>query len=319
MASLLRVRGIEEIVRVVHGPETDLEPWARAVVDAIHRHVPGSAGVHLSVNDENSARGTVSGCSVDELGAESLSPRVRLAREVDERLRFALQVLFPTEQAPMFNDRDLLWRVALHVENAIRIRIRPSGVRGYVAPSGFASTDGTRLSRATIWAELVPRATTDGTQFVLVEVRRAASSRVLDDDEREVLRLFARGATSKRIGCELGVSQPVVSRCLNRAAAKIGVVSTRELLAVVARLAPPAMMRCIAPSALTAAEREVLALVRDGLSNDAIARRRVRSHRTVANQLASLLRKTGCESRRALASIATGDAYEPADELAVPG
>lgn len=48
---------------------------------------------------------------------------------------------------------------------------------------------------------------------------------------------------------------------------------------------------------LTVAEREVLALVVRGDSNAAIARARSTSARTVANQLASLLRKTGAISR----------------------
>jgi DNA-binding CsgD family transcriptional regulator len=48
---------------------------------------------------------------------------------------------------------------------------------------------------------------------------------------------------------------------------------------------------------LTAAECEVLARVVRGESNAAIARGRKTSERTVANQVASLLRKTGAKSR----------------------
>jgi DNA-binding CsgD family transcriptional regulator len=51
---------------------------------------------------------------------------------------------------------------------------------------------------------------------------------------------------------------------------------------------------------LTQAEHEVLALVRNGLSNHEIAEARGTSINTVANQLASLLRKTGATNRRAL-------------------
>jgi DNA-binding CsgD family transcriptional regulator len=49
--------------------------------------------------------------------------------------------------------------------------------------------------------------------------------------------------------------------------------------------------------ALTAAERDVLERVVRGDSNADIARVRKASVRTVANQVASLLRKTGAESR----------------------
>jgi DNA-binding NarL/FixJ family response regulator len=51
------------------------------------------------------------------------------------------------------------------------------------------------------------------------------------------------------------------------------------------------------PAELTAAERDVLARVARGQSNAAIARARKTSARTVANQVASLLRKTGSSSR----------------------
>ncbi len=48
---------------------------------------------------------------------------------------------------------------------------------------------------------------------------------------------------------------------------------------------------------LTAAERDVLARIASGASNAAIARARKASVRTVANQVASLLRKLGAASR----------------------
>ena len=51
------------------------------------------------------------------------------------------------------------------------------------------------------------------------------------------------------------------------------------------------------PPELTAAERDVLARVVKGESNAAIARARKTSVRTIANQVASLLRKTGASSR----------------------
>jgi DNA-binding CsgD family transcriptional regulator len=51
------------------------------------------------------------------------------------------------------------------------------------------------------------------------------------------------------------------------------------------------------PSGLTHAERAVLRRIVRGHSNAAIARARGTSERTVANQVASLLRKTGSRSR----------------------
>jgi len=51
------------------------------------------------------------------------------------------------------------------------------------------------------------------------------------------------------------------------------------------------------PKALSAAEREIAIAVLEGLSNAEIAAARGTSARTVANQVASLLRKLGARSR----------------------
>jgi len=53
-------------------------------------------------------------------------------------------------------------------------------------------------------------------------------------------------------------------------------------------------------AALTQSERAVAALAASGLSNQAIARRRRCSARTVANQLSAVYEKLGLKSRRQL-------------------
>ena len=55
-----------------------------------------------------------------------------------------------------------------------------------------------------------------------------------------------------------------------------------------------------AASRLTAAERAVVELVLEGLSNAAVARKRRVSARTIAKQLASAYQKLGVGSRREL-------------------
>ena len=57
---------------------------------------------------------------------------------------------------------------------------------------------------------------------------------------------------------------------------------------------------------LTHAEREVATLVIDGLGNAAIAARREVSARTIANQIASIFRKTGAQSRVELVARLVG-------------
>jgi DNA-binding CsgD family transcriptional regulator len=54
---------------------------------------------------------------------------------------------------------------------------------------------------------------------------------------------------------------------------------------------------------LTAAEREIAAMVVDGMSNADIARARVKSVRTIANQVASAFRKLGVGSRVELSTV----------------
>lgn len=57
-------------------------------------------------------------------------------------------------------------------------------------------------------------------------------------------------------------------------------------------LEPPAL-----PASLSAAERDVARLLLDGKSNHQIATSRRTSQRTIANQVASIFRKTGVQSR----------------------
>ena len=89
---------------------------------------------------------------------------------------------------------------------------------------------------------------------------------------------------------------------LTRAARKAGLASPHELLRQASWLRSDG--RSVVSADLTPAELEVLELLRSGLSNQEIASLRARSPRTVANQVASLLRKTRCASRRGLVCLA---------------
>src|SRR5262249_30051953 len=59
----------------------------------------------------------------------------------------------------------------------------------------------------------------------------------------------------------------------------------------------------VADARLSVAEREVARMVARGLSNQAIARARGASPRTIANQLASIYQKLGIDSRIQLALL----------------
>lgn len=96
-----------------------------------------------------------------------------------------------------------------------------------------------------------------------------------------------------------GISPSRVSSRLASATAKIGLARRVELVRLAALLCyptRPALLR----QALTTTEEQVLRLVTAGLSNAEVANRRNRSVRTIANQVARLLQKTGSPTRRAL-------------------
>lgn len=150
---------------------------------------------------------------------------------------------------------------------------------------------------------VVPRDDTDGKRFYLL-IRNAAITEPharFSAREIDVLRMAARGFTGKGIAYALGLPPSSVSTALGSAAAKVGLRSRHALVEVAAAMF--GVRSTSAPvAALTLAERDVLELLRRGMTNAEIARLRDRSSRTVANQVASILRKSGAPSRRGLAA-----------------
>jgi DNA-binding NarL/FixJ family response regulator len=235
-------------------------------------------------------------------------------------------------------DRQVLLQVALHLEAGLRLRLQKSAVIGVLTPDGrFVHAEGslgrapgarnlltehvtrvesarTRRGRAgpaaaDAWSALVggdwgivDRTDRDGRRhYVVIETQCAPRIKALSPLETQVAELSARGLTGKGVAYALGLTGPQVSQALFRAALKLGRRSRTELVALVARLlgTPREAEQQVS---LTPAERDVLSLVRMGLTNAAIADARRRSERTVANQVASLLRKLDAPSRRSLAA-----------------
>ena len=164
----------------------------------------------------------------------------------------------------------------------------------------------------------------------------------LSERELQIVLRASLGHSNKHIAYELGLCSSTVAAQLTSAARRLGVASREVLLhafavlgsdgaeriALGAAATPPIERRAgdptirvarfdhdghdyaviriaIAPSlppSLTAAEAEVAALVVEGLSNAAIAKRRNTSVRTVANQLRSVYSKLSVGSRRQLCS-----------------
>jgi DNA-binding CsgD family transcriptional regulator len=132
----------------------------------------------------------------------------------------------------------------------------------------------------------------------LFRTRAHATHDVLTVTEAAVARAAANESTGKAIAGTLGLARSTVSMTLGSAAAKLGLRSSTDLTRLVRALFTNDAD--LDWSMLTPAERDVLALILEGRSNADIASARGRSIRTIANQVASILRKTKNPSRRAL-------------------
>ncbi|AKU97774.1 hypothetical protein AKJ09_04438 [Labilithrix luteola] len=233
-------------------------------------------------------------------------------------------------------ERQALARVALHLESAIRLRLRPERAVAVMDANGkllhcteealdrdalakhVVAVEASHLRGARRGAEgiatwnalldgrlsLVARDIGGKRHYVLLENapdRRAM--RVLSRQEVEILHLSARGMPVKLVSYALGIASSTISHALASAANKLGLQSPRELLRLASNFVPESAGELDLGS-LTSAERDVLELIRQGLSNQQIADARRSSARTVANQVNAILRKTNVLSRRALIAAA---------------
>lgn len=226
-------------------------------------------------------------------------------------------------------EREHLARISLHFEAGHRLRLDKAAVIGeidakgrvssarvgaHVARIGAARSQAKRrrLEGAELWTALlegrlsvVPR----GRRYLVLDNPPPTHRmRALSPRETAVLSLAARGSSTKQICYALGISPSLVSMLLQSAAAKVGALSRTDLVRLGALLTRDTKA-LLDDEPLTSAEEEVLALLERGLGNGQIAAVRLRSVRTIANQVASLLRKTGSTSRREL--VARTAAREP--------
>jgi DNA-binding NarL/FixJ family response regulator len=232
--------------------------------------------------------------------------------------------------------RRLLTQIALHLETSYRLRRRPEIVRAVVtaegkivhretgAPDAVALQEHvkrverarTRRNRSTpeaidLWEALVGgRASiaerTEGSRRHYLVIDNAPSTqplRAMTPGEIDVVSFATRGLSAKLVGYALGISPSRVSSRLQSAAMKVGLATRIELVRLAAMLTRDPRAR-FADFALTTAERDVLALLAHGFSDREIAAIRNRSVRTIANQVARLLRKTSSATRRALVTRA---------------
>jgi len=253
---------------------------------------------------------------------------------------FVLCVLLEEVGALTPVERRYLRRIAAHLEGGTRLRMRPDlSIAAVLRPDGRlvdATHDGLAQRRDQLAREVQAieharhrkersdpdaikhwRALVDGAYTVVPRQVGGASSRReyllvnngplarrdarLGKREAEVVRQVARGSTQKEVAYSLGISEGSVSAALERARVRLGLASRLELVRVV-RGVCGVVGQSLQGAALTRAERTVLSLLREGLTNADIARLRDASQHTVANQVAAILRKTGATNRRELAA-----------------
>jgi len=169
---------------------------------------------------------------------------------------------------------------------------------------------------------LVDRFESGGRRFIVAyrNPPGVLDPRRLSPRERDVAVRIAQGMSHAGVAAELGISASTVGSVAMAVVNKLGLGSARELplfwrdaagcpvalgreeAIAIEEVAPPA-----AVPQLTPAEREVLEDVIRGGSNREIAARRRASVRTVANQVAGLLKKLGAASRLELAAKSPWD------------
>lgn len=268
------------------------------------------------------------------LGADQILGMVATANQ------HSISIGIPNAQTHLEpSDRQLLLQVALHLESGLRLRVNPQlpvawldtdGVvqhaEGYVARTSAAREQLTSHVRSVerqrtqqnrqrpdaidTWKALVGGRWTlvEKTQrgqprhYAVLEVVTNQRLRAVNALEMQAIELSARGTSGKNVAYALGVTPGTVSKLLAGACLKLGISNRTQLVRLAAQLLG-FRASCDATFRLTSAERHILTLVRLGWTNTAIAAARQRSERTIANQIAALLRKFNAPTRRALAAM----------------
>lgn len=114
--------------------------------------------------------------------------------------------------------------------------------------------------------------------------------------QSQVLWFLLQGHSQAFVAYELGISPIAVSRLLTALRKKFGVKTTVELL----RLTRGVLPQTPIPPALTDAQKDLMEGIANGFSDSEIAKRRNRSVKTVRNQIQTIYRLLGVNSRAEL-------------------
>jgi DNA-binding NarL/FixJ family response regulator len=285
----------QAVIDAIYVEEANLAEWGRGVVRATARAVHDCVDARLQIVNRDVV---VLAVSTDEQSLARPSKRLALDMVLGGGVSARFSIGYREPAAATAAERSLLTRIALHLEVALRARME-TGQR-------WIALDEVRAADRDLWEplrtgrmSLFARRRGARGLYLVVDLGEPSERRRLSAEEESVLRLAAEGQPSKLISYDLELSPGSISRHLGNAAAKLGARSGFEVVMLAARLGFETRP-VVETAQLTPAEREVLQLVQAGLSNAAIAGARNRSERTIANQVAALLRKTQSRSRRAV-------------------
>lgn len=214
---------------------------------------------------------------------------------------------------------EALTRLGLHVECAARLHLRAAAPVVSVGLDGAGSPDkGVRLAAQALtrvravarrddagallrWPLLIDGRLAlvpgpDGYDLVPNEPRWWQSISALTPREQAILILTARGLSNKLVGHLLGSTAASVSKGLGSTSAKLGLTDSRTLVRLAREFRADG--RSLASVGdLTPAEWSVADLYSRGMTHAEIARLRGSEEQTVANQLATIVRKIGGGNR----------------------
>ena len=144
----------------------------------------------------------------------------------------------------------------------------------------------------------------------------------LSPREIEVIKLLAAGARNKHIAIALGLSLHTVKRHVARTMVKLKVASRGEAACMWRRTRRAGAGECGAHreiEELTRRERDVLARVAEGASNDRIAEELRLSPNTVKRHTANIREKLGVHSRFHAAALLHDAPQRPTAAIPPPG
>lgn len=258
----------------------------------------------------------------------------RLREQLGER-GVAASSMFEAADAIMAPSGACLHAVGVARQSAVLQTLRAAVIAREHARGSQGRADADRA--LAIWPaliagqwSLVDHVELDGRRVVLA-VRNCAgvaNPRALTGREQQVVSLAAQGATNGEIAHEFALSEGGVAAHLHGALRKLKcrsrtdlirvaraehqewmLTAHREAVAVIAEQRQDSLDTQFPK--LSRSERAVLLLIRAGHTNQRIAASRGTSERTVANQVASLLRKTGRHSRYELVASVTAETVPP--------